>query len=570
MKKWQIYRQDPTRSQQLSGELKISPLTAQILINRGLDDPGDAEKFLNPRLSNLKDPFEIPHMSNATRRILQAKERGEKVTIYGDYDVDGVTGTVILLETLKYLGINCDYYIPHRYGEGYSLNQEAIQKIKGEGAHLILTVDCGIASTIEIELANSLGMEVIVTDHHNLPNKLPSAYSLVNPKLIQGEHPSKHLSGAGVAFKFAWALLRSAGITEHDFLTGLLDLAALGTIADVVPLTGENRIFSVQGLNLINQRKRLGIKYLAEAASLNGKITINNINFALAPRLNAAGRLEHASLAVKLLTSSDPVEAKESAKALNQINSRRQGIGENIQEEVFSKLQVDDTQKILIASGENWHPGVIGIVASRVVDTYYRPAVLIGINEGVGRGSARSIDGFNIFALLNSCRDLFLDFGGHEGAAGFEIDPINIPELKRRLISQIEAELTPEILVAKLSIDAELPPPRITLGLIKELQSLSPYGQGNPAPLFLTRNLTPTDIRQVGSDGSHLKIKFMDAVPAGRQGKTTLEVIGFRLGKLAKNLTFNKTYDITYNLESNEWNGFETAQLNLVDIKEAL
>jgi len=563
MKKWQIYRQEPTRSQQLANELKISPLTAQILINRGLDNAKDAEKFLNPRLSDLKDPFEIPQMSNATRRILLARERGEKVTIYGDYDVDGVTGTVILLQSLKYLGINCDYYIPHRYGEGYSLNQAAIQKIKAEGAHLLLTVDCGIASKIEIELANSLGMEVIVTDHHNLPGELPAAYAIVNPKLIPHPHPSQQLSGAGVAFKFAWALLRSAGISEHDFLTGLLDLVALGTIADVVPLTGENRILSVQGLNLINQRKRLGIKYLAEAASLNGKITISNVNFALAPRLNAAGRLEHASLAVKLLTSSDPDEARESAKALNQINYRRQGIGGDIQEEVFSKIQFKEEQKIVFASGENWHPGVIGIVASRVVDTYYRPAVLIGINEGIGRGSARSIDGFNIFALLDSCRDLFLDFGGHEGAAGFEIDPVNIPELKRRLIDKIEAELTSEILVAKLSIDAELSSPQITLGLIKELESLSPYGQGNPAPLFLTRNLTPTDIRQVGGDGSHLKIKFMD-------GRSTLEVIGFRLGELAKNLAFNKTYDITYNLESNEWNGFESAQLNLVDIKEAI
>ena len=385
------------------------PLLHSILRNRGV---ADIEAFLNPKLSNLRDPFEIPDIQKAAQRALLAKERGEKVLVYGDYDVDGVTGTAILVHALRFLGIDATYYVPHRYGEGYSLSLDSVRKIAGSGVKLVVTVDCGIASAVEIEEANALGMEVIVTDHHNLPHALPKAFAVVNPKQIQGEHPSKYLSGAGVAFKFAWALLRTAGLKDSIFLTSLLDLASLGTVSDVVPLTEENRILAVGGLNLINERKRLGIKHLAEAASLYGKISVNNIYFGLAPRLNAAGRLEHASKSVDLLLSDDPVRARELAEELSRINTRRQGLGSSIKEEIFSQLSdafVSENRLILL-SGKNWHPGVIGIVASQVVDAFNRPTVLIGINDGAGRGSARSIDGLNIYEILDSCHDLFLDF----------------------------------------------------------------------------------------------------------------------------------------------------------------
>ncbi|HTY13880.1 MAG TPA: single-stranded-DNA-specific exonuclease RecJ [Candidatus Omnitrophota bacterium] len=561
MKKWRVLGQDPGLSQKLSSELKISPLTAQVLVNRGINNAAEADRFLNPRLMNLKDPFDIPDMLKAAQRVLLAKERGEKVLVYGDYDVDGVTGTVILLETLKHLGFDPEYYIPSRYGEGYSLNRDAVKKIKDDGVSLIITDDCGISSVEEVEYARSLGLDVIVTDHHNLPDKLPDAYALVNPKIIKGEHESKYLSGAGVAFKFAWALLRTAGIKENGFITGLLDLACLGTVADVVPLAGENRVLAVCGLNLINERKRLGLKQMLEAASVNARVGVSQINYVIAPRINASGRLEHASISVKLLTSSDPLEAMELAKKINSINTRRQGIGENIQEEVFAKIEGKRNDKILIAEGENWHPGVIGIVASRVVDAFYRPTVLIGINEGVGRGSARSIGDFNIFNILNTCRDLFDDFGGHEGAAGFEIDPSKIEELKSRLLANIEGMITPDLLVPKIEIDYAIDPNQITLGLIKELDVLEPHGQGNPSPIFMTGGLTLTDIRKVGADGAHLKLKFTD-------GNSSIESIGFRMGKNGYDLAVNKKYDIAYNLETNVWNGFESAQLNLVDIRE--
>jgi len=564
MKKWFLYPERVEEASKLSAALNLPLFLSKILLNRGIADAEAAEKFLNPKLSYLRDPNEIPNILIAAKRVLLAKERGEKIMVYGDYDVDGVTGTAILVETLKFMGLEVSYYIPHRYGEGYSLSLESVKKIAESGVKLIITVDCGIASTLEIEEANALGMEVIVTDHHHLPRELPRAFAIVNPKMITGEHPSKYLSGAGVAFKFAWALLRAAGIKDSVFLTSLLDLASLGTVSDVVPLTGENRILAVSGLNLINERKRLGIKCLAEVASLNGKILINHIYFGLAPRINAAGRLEHASKSVELLLADNSITARQLADELNRINLRRQDIGTLIKEEVFS--QINDTlvaeNKLLLLAGENWHPGVIGIVASQVVDAFSRPTVLIGVNNGVGRGSARSVDGFNIFEILNTCHDLFLDFGGHEGAAGFEITSENIPELRRRLNFEADQKIDYNDLIPQLKIDAEIQPEQINLGLIEELERLAPFGEGNPEPVFMIRDLSLSEYKQVGSRGKHLKAWFS-------RGAAKLETIGFGLGSRVEKLDYGRTYDIAFNLSSNEYNGFESAQLSLVDVREA-
>ena len=565
MKNWSLYPDRHEAAAGLAGSLNLSPLVAQVLINRGLAEPARAAEFINPRLAGLRDPFEIPNIERAARRLLAAKERGEKVTVYGDYDVDGVTATAILVHAFRSLEIETSYYIPHRYGEGYSLSLESVGKIAESGAKLIVTVDCGISSLAEIEAANRLGLEVIVTDHHNLPDRLPPALAIVNPKQIAGPHPSKQLSGAGVAFKLAWALFRLAGIKESAFLTSLLDLAALGTISDVVPLLDENRILAVIGLNLIDQRKRLGIKHLSEAASLPGKISVNHIYFGLAPRLNAAGRLEHAGKSVELLLCEDPRTAGELARELGRINTRRREIGGSIREEVFAALgdaYLKD-HKLVLLSGEGWHPGVIGIVASQVVDAFARPAVLIGLNDGVGRGSARSVEGLNIFSLLNSCRDLFLGFGGHEGAAGFEISIEKIPELEARLKSEVATRIKPEDLIPRLEIDAELRPAQLTLSLLTELELLAPHGEGNPAPVFLLRGLTLADFKKVGKEGKHLKAWFdKDGI--------NLEAIGFGLGdNNSPNLSAGNNYDIVFNLERNEWNGYERVQLSLIDIRES-
>ena len=564
MKNWVIGPENRELAAELSRSLNLSPLLGRILVKRGLSSPAAAQNFLKPRLAALRDPFEIPNIEAAARRVLQARDAEEKVTVYGDYDVDGVTGTTILVQTLTQLGIETDYYIPHRYGEGYSLSPESVRKIAAAGTRLIVTVDCGISSAAEVKLAGELGLDVIVTDHHNLPDQLPPAVAIVNPKQIAGAHPSRDLSGAGVAFKFAWALFRLAGIKENTFLTSLLDLAALGTISDVVPLVDENRILAVSGLELIDQRRRLGLKQLAEAAALSGKISVNKIYFGLAPRLNAAGRLEHASKSVELLLADDPHKAGELAREISRINSRRQEIGGSIRDEVFLSLDERSAadSKLIFLSGDNWHPGVIGIVASQVVDRFFRPTVMIGVNDGVGRGSARSIEGLNIFSLLNACRDLFIDFGGHEGAAGFEIETAKIPELKRRLLAEVDKQVDPADLVPKLEIDAEVAPAEISLGLVKELEQLAPHGEGNPAPVFIVKGLSLTDYKKVGKDGKHFKAWF------SKDG-VNLEAIGFGLGGLAEQMDHSAAYDVAVNLETNEWNGFESVQLSLIDVRRA-
>ncbi|MDI6732180.1 MAG: single-stranded-DNA-specific exonuclease RecJ [Candidatus Margulisbacteria bacterium] len=562
---WQICGQQCEVANALAQQIAVSPQIAAILINRGITDFQKADAFLHPKLAHLRDPMQIPAMEKAAKRVLVAKEKGEKVVVYGDYDVDGVTGTAIIVLVLRFLGINASYYIPHRYGEGYSLSIDATNKIAGDGTKLIITVDCGIASAAEVEEANKLGMEVIVTDHHNIPPQLPPAFALVNPKLIAADHPSKNLSGAGVAFKFAWAVLKTAGIKDAAFLTSLLDLAALGTFSDVVPLSEENRVLAVNGLRMINERERIGIKHLIEAAGLNGDITEDRVYFMLAPRINAAGRLEHASKAVELFLSDDPQVTRELAAELGRINTRRQGIGETIRDDVFGQISEEyvKANRVIALHGDNWHPGVIGIVASKVAEHYWRPTVLIGINEGVGRGSARSINGISIYELLDSCRDLFLDFGGHEGAAGFEITLENIPEFERRVKETADRLISDEDLKVKIQIDAELDPAEINLALVKELDKLAPYGEGNQPPVFASYGLQIESMRQVGSGGKHLKLKL-------KKDNASLDVIGFGFGHLYNQLSYDRLYDFAYNLEANLWEGFERVQLGLVDVKLSL
>ncbi|OGC03173.1 single-stranded-DNA-specific exonuclease RecJ [candidate division WOR-1 bacterium RIFCSPLOWO2_02_FULL_46_20] len=558
-KLWQSHKPDQFLSQTLSQELSVSPLTAQVLINRGIKTAQAGRSFLRPRLADLSDPMELPNVVAAAKRVLLARERSEKICVFGDYDVDGVTGTAILMHTLRFLKIPATYYIPHRYGEGYSLSLESVKKIAETGVKLIITVDCGVSNFKEIEEANKLGLEVIVTDHHNIPRRLPEAVAIVNPKLA--DQPTRDLSGAGVAFKFAWALLRIAGEKDSRFLTSLLDLAALGTVSDVVILTGENRVIAKVGLGLINQNMRLGIKHLARIASLPDKISVNNIYFGLAPRINAAGRLEHASKSVDLLLSDDDVEAQGLAVELNKINVRRQGIGSEIKEEVFAQLTEEyvKNNKVVVLVGHDWHPGVIGIVASRVVDCYNRPTILIGLNDGVGRGSARSLAGVNIYKLLNACSDLFIDFGGHAGAAGFEIEADKVDEFRRKINTIVDNYISLNDLAPRILIEAELDPADITLNLARELEVLDPHGEGNPRPVFMSRKFSVADARKVGKDGRHLKLKFTNG----------LEAIGFSLGAFSDGLSYDKVYDIAYRLEANEWNGFDSAQLSLVDIREA-
>lgn len=559
-RRWQFLETQDGLSKEISDEFKISKQTAQILINRKLKEKEQIADFLNPRLGSLRDPFEIPGMQKAVARILSAKQKKEKIYVFGDYDVDGVTGTAIIVLALRKLGIDPSYYIPHRYDEGYGLNEEAIKKISQEKTSLIITVDCGISSIKEIDVANSLGIDVIITDHHNIPKDLPKAHAIVNPKLIKEKHPSKDLSGAGVAFKLIWALFRGSGISDSVPIKEFLDLAALGTVADIVPLVEENRILAVCGMKVLNEKKRIGVKHLFDAAGITKELNTKTISFMIAPRLNAPGRLKSASLSMELLLENDSSKAQTIAQEINRINIERQQIGNLIGEEVLQKIENASDKKLLLLSGKKWHPGVIGIVASRLVEKFNRPAILISEEEKFCRGSARGVEDFNIYEFLSSCRDLFIDFGGHKEAAGFEILPENIKILEERLSEKIEGALTKENLVPKTKIDIELACDDINMDLASELKILEPFGQANPNPIFMSKKLKIVNGKKVGSTGNHLKVKFSS-------GKAYIDSIGFGMGDFEKELDDINEVDVLYNLSVNEWNGNLSTQMELIDLK---
>ncbi len=559
-KRWHLFTSDVPLCEELSNEFSISRTAAQVLVNRGITGKEAVSAFLKPRLSSLSDPFDIPGMEKAVARILLAKERHEKVLIYGDYDVDGVTATSILMLALKKLGIEVSYYIPHRYDEGYGMNTEAIKQIAQDGVKLIITVDCGISNKKEVKEAAALGMEVIITDHHNIPAELPDAVAVVDPKMMSEDHPSRYLAGAGVAFKTAWALLKKAGLTDTSEIKELLDLAALGTIADIVPLLGENRTIAVSGLRVLNEKRRVGVRHLVSAAGISGSVSPRNVSFMLAPRLNAPGRLKHASLSLKLLLEDDPKKAFSIAAEINKLNLERQQIGSLIGEDAFSKIGSLDDKKLIILTGKNWHPGVIGIVASNIADRYNRPTILISEEGDLCRGSVRSIDGFDVYSLLYSCRDLFIDFGGHKDAAGFGMKSSNIKALEERLKKETDGSLAVERLVPKTNIDAQLMAGDIDTEAASDLQILEPFGSGNPAPVLMTPDLKVVSIKKVGKSGNHIKIRLTD-------GKNDLDSIGFGMAGLSEQIEPSCRVDAAYVLSVNEWDGFQHPQLQLVDLR---
>ncbi len=559
-RRWFQYPLQDDLADKIAGEFSISRTTSQVIINRGIKTTEEAASFINPRLSGLRDPFEIPNMKKAAGRVLLARDRGEKVTVYGDFDVDGVTSTATVVLALRKLGIETSYYIPRRYGEGYGMHEEAVSNIADDGTKLIVTVDCGITNAKEIEKASSLGMDVIVTDHHNIPKKLPKAFAVVDPKMIDGPHPSKNLAGAGVAFKFVWAVFKEAGIKDTALIKEYLDLAALGTVADVVPLTEENRIITVAGMKAINENKRVGIRQLIGAAGIKGSVNSHKISFMLAPRLNSPGRLEHAGLSLELLLEEDPVKAGEIAARINKVNSQRQEIGSLIGEEALSSVSGHENKKLLVLSSKGWHPGVIGIVASKICEKFNRPAILIGIHEDKCRGSARSVEGCDVYGLLASCSDLFTDFGGHRDAAGFEMKAENLERLKERLSKEVDSHISIENLAAKTKIDCELESRDISLSLAQEMAKLEPFGQGNPHPVLMSRGLKVISKKGVGTAKRHLKLKLTD-------GRELFEAIGFGIGDISEKIPPNSSFDFAYSLKVSDWSGYDEPELELIDIR---
>jgi single-stranded-DNA-specific exonuclease len=529
----------------LSRELGISRLLAGLLVRRGVASAEDARRFLAPRKEDFYDPFLMKGMEEAVTRIRRAMAARERIMVYGDYDADGATSTAILYAGLKSLGARVRYYIPDRFAEGYGLNDAAIETAAAQGFSLMITVDNGITAHRQADLARRLGIDLIVTDHHQPPEILPDALVILNPKQPDCAYPDKMLSGAGVALKLLHALY---GHLPEEFL----DLAAVGTIADLVPLRGENRLIAHFGLERINRQPREGLRQLLSVAGLDGKtIGTGLVGFALGPRINASGRLDSAKYAVRLLTAEDPEEAERLARFLDERNRERQGIGEEILQEALAQVEAHPEwlgSKALVIAGEGWNSGVIGIVASRFVETFYRPTLMIAVHGDEAKGSARSIRGFHLYEALHQVSDLFDHFGGHTMAAGFSLKAHRIPELRRRFYALAEQMLSDDDLVPVMEIDAVLSLQEIDAAAVDEIARLAPFGFGNPVPRFAIPMVKPAVVRTVGMEGQHLQLRLA-------QGRAALHGIYFQNGQDAAALAACKWIDVAGELEVSEWNG---------------
>ena len=568
--RWTIAPPQPLLAETLAAQLKISPLLAQCLVNRGFDAPDVIEKFLSPRLKNLADPFLLPNMAAAVERLLLAHERDEALVIFGDYDVDGVTSTTLLLEALRKLGWRVEAYLPHRMDEGYGLSRDGVENcLKKFPAKLLLAVDCGSTAVETIAWLKARGIEVIVLDHHQVSNPAPEAVALVNPQLSPQIGNFQELCSVGLAFKLAHALLKRGretglpGAAEFD-LKPLLDLVALGTIADLVPLTGENRILVTAGLERLNISRRPGILALKEVAQSPEKLGTHDVGFQLAPRLNAAGRLETAEDSLRLLLAESPEEAMPLAQNLDARNRERQTIEKKIVEEVAGTVRKKfDAQKdFVIVEGQLlWHIGVVGIVASRVLQEFYRPTLILGGDAGLWRGSGRSIAGFDLAAALRECDDLLVRHGGHAMAAGLTIAPEKVDLFRERLNELARLKLKPEDLQPPVRLDAEVRLGEISLDSLAELEQLKPTGQGNPAVQCCARNLGHAKpLQRMGANKQHVKLWVTD-------GAVTHEAVWWSAGN--GSLPVGK-FDLAFAPAVNEFNGRRTVQLKVLDWRPAV
>lgn len=556
---WKIREPDVEKRRLLSDELNISEITSQLLLNRGVLDADSAKTFLACHISSSHDPALLKDIAKAVQRIKKAVSGGEKILVYGDYDVDGITGVAILYSAIRNLGGNVDHYIPNRVEEGYGLNLAAIQSAHKKNVSLIVTVDCGITSFKEIDYASSLGIDTIVTDHHEISHEgLPRAYSIINPLRDGCEYPFKRLSGVGLAYKLLHLLLEGTDIQHEDFL----DLVALGTVADIVPQVNENRVLTKYGLSCLTRTTRVGLKALIEASGLNGRqISSGHVGFVLGPRINAMGRIGSADIALRLLLTDDTDEAAKIANVLNTENRNRQKIEGRILNEAIAKVEREinfKNHRVIVLDDTSWHPGVIGIVASRIAEKFYRPTFLIATGGKVGKGSGRSIAGFHLFDALLKCRGHLLGFGGHEGACGITVEKDMIGGFRDAINAAAETALKEEDMFPKLAIDMEVPLNAIDEKAIGEMESLAPFGPDNPRPVLVSCGLVVKDIpRLIGKGGFKLFVTDNKIVcEAVSFGRNSLDIpdIGSRI-------------DIAYTPSINTWQGIDSLQLEIKDIR---
>jgi len=562
------------RVESLAQSLKISSLVAQVLINRGITETREGSVFLRPKLTELIRPAEMPGIDAAVNRLKHAIENKEKITVYGDYDVDGITGVSILWELLTLLGAEVDYYIPHRIEEGYGLNAEAVRSLAESGTKLLVTVDCGITACAAAEVARQLGMDLIITDHHRPEATLPQAAALVHPALDES-YPNQDSAGAMVAYKLAWAIADEFSHGPRldpklrEFMLNATSLAAIGTVADVVDLRGENRILTSFGLRALPESELIGLRALIASAGLTGKgLDSYAIGFSVAPMLNAAGRMGHARLRVELMTSTSEMRAMQIAEYLKAQNTQRQQCERKIVKQACEMVvergfNHPDRRSIVLAA-EGWHTGVIGIVASRLVDKFYRPTIVINAAEGqkgAAQGSARSIPGFCLLSAIKACSDHLTTFGGHTMAAGLTIAPEKIDEFTEAFEAYAAQNLHEADTVAKLHIDAVAPLRHFSREAVEQLEMLGPFGQGNPTPIFATKGVRLAAApRRVGAKGDHLQFPITDNTGSVR-------CVGFRMGHLEKKMLETEYFNVAYEAQINHYNGNSTVEFIATDVQ---
>ena len=565
-RRWKIRGAEQSHVEQLVRECTVNPLVARLLVNRGIVEPDAARRFMGGTLADIHDPFLLRGMETAAARLARAVEGGETICIYGDYDVDGITSVSLLVSFFRALGATVFYHIPLRLEDGYGLSAEGIAGVAELGARVIVSVDCGITAVAEAELCRQLGVDLIITDHHTPGEMIPAAYAVINPHQPGCPFPFKNLAGVGVAFNLLIAIrsrLRDAGYFDRrpePNLREYLDLVALGTIADVVQLTDENRILASYGLRELTASPRPGIQALKAVSGVDGAVSSGTVGFRLAPRLNAAGRLEDAALGVDLLLCCERQRAQVMAEALDASNTERQALEQQILHDALAMVKGEpgrSGRKSIVLASEAWHPGVIGIVASRLVDLFHRPTILIALQDGNGRGSGRSIPGFHLHDALHACADHLVKFGGHKYAAGLSIDEETLEKFVAEFEMVADGLLSTEDLLPELAIDTELGLDDLTLQLAEQVEALAPFGMGNPEPVFMLRGVMVAERRVLKE--RHLKLRI---TASGR----TFDAIGFNM---AGRDNPGERWDMVFTLGVNAWNGKKHLQLRLKDFRGA-